>query len=255
MITDHDFATRWARRGDRWSIVRQVFADWRTPLAPADGLPSERIDAGERGLGAAFPAALREWYAMAGNRDDLAGRGNHLIPPEGLAVREEDDMVVFYHENQCVYWWALRRADLSLEDPPVFVSEAGDDDWVREDPTVSQFFLQMTLLETQFTAPFTANAEISPELIEVIGREYEDLGLAWWHWPAYPGRRFAGKDLLISTDGPTRSGKGWIWLAAKTRQARENAMRVLDKAASPGTLRSGRGSPAEPRIDWLVEDE
>ena len=55
------------------------------------------------------------------------------------------------------------------EDPPVYVAEAGDGEWVTRDPTLSQFVLQMTLLETQFVAPFTASGPIPPTLVEQLG--------------------------------------------------------------------------------------
>jgi hypothetical protein len=112
MITDKGFAERWAVRGDdRWSIVRQVYADWPTPLGAEDGISTDRITAAEERLRVRLPAALREWYEMAGARDDLRGRGNHLLTPERLRVDDEDGMLIFYQENQCSCQWGLNLKD------------------------------------------------------------------------------------------------------------------------------------------------
>jgi hypothetical protein len=229
VVTDRGFAELWAGRGARWGIVRRVFEDWRTPLGPGDGVAPEAIAAAERRMGVALPAALREWYGMVGRRDDLLGGGNYLMAPERLAVRN-DGMIVFYGENQTVCWWAVRAEDGGVEDPPVYFAERVMGEWEVEDPTVSQFILQMTLLETQFVAPFRANAAIPAGLVDVIAREYEDLGLTWWHWPAYPGRRFGGGGVLISTDGATGSTEGWVWVAAKREEDRARVMALLDGA-------------------------
>ena len=257
MITDKGFAERWAARGDdRWGIVRQVYADWRTPLCAEDGISAERVTAAEERLGVHLPAALREWYEMAGARDDLRGRGNHLLTPERLRIDQDAGMLVFYQENQYVCRWGLRleESDRS-DDPAAYVAERGNEDWIAQDPTLSQFVLQMTLLETQFAAPFTANAAAPPKLIEEIGRLFEDLGLSWWHWPRYPGRRFAGPGVLVGTDGPGAAGEAWLWLAAKTAAIRDGAMRDLDRALRRLTERPGARSSVRRPIDWLVQDE
>jgi hypothetical protein len=247
VITDRNFAEVWRSRRDRWEILRQVFEDWRTPLTPADGIETRR-------LGMRLPAALREWYEIAGARDDLRGRGNRLLRPEELAARDENEMVVFYQENQCVCWWAVRAQDMGLEDPPVFVAEAGDDDWVEEDPTLSQFLLQMTLLEMQFVAPYTANAAAPPALVEGIGRHFEDLGLTWWHWPAYPGRRFAGPGVLINTDGPNATGEAWVWVAARTAAERDAAMETLNRVVRERSARGDARASVRKEIEWFVRD-
>jgi hypothetical protein len=105
-------------------------------LTPADGCavrPALRI-----------PTALADYYGAVGAIDMINRPHNRLLDPSVLQV--EDGMVIFYEENQCVAYWAIREADLHLPDPTVY---QGHDttaglEWHSENMTVSKWFPVMT---------------------------------------------------------------------------------------------------------------
>ena len=121
-------------------------------LTPQDGMDINRIEAAEQKLALRLPQALREYYRVAGNLDELNANYNQLYSPEQLKI--EDGYLIFMEENQVVVFWAVPTSHLSEEDPIVWQR-------VREKPgewcvavgadkcpdpmPISQFLLRMFL--------------------------------------------------------------------------------------------------------------
>jgi len=153
MFDAQDFAARLSTREDRWSLLKDFIAEWHGPLKRGDGYPASELNAAEKRLGLKLPEALREWYQLAGQREDVFATQNFLVSPEELEV--EDGLLEVYCENQGIVHWGLKPADLHLPDPPVYLNDDGMHDepqeLIRENETVSEFALQMAICETIIT--------------------------------------------------------------------------------------------------------
>ncbi len=100
-----------------WDDYAARVAELYRPLAPGDGNDEAEIAAAETRLGLKLPRVLREFYLLAGRRDDIHRARNHLIHPEDLAV--EQGVLVIYEENQNVVLWGIKIEALGHDDPPI----------------------------------------------------------------------------------------------------------------------------------------
>jgi len=198
------FAARLAARNEgaenRWSLLTDFVAEWHAPLQVGDGYSKEELDAAERRLGFALPVALREWYGLAGRREYIVARQNFLVSPDNLKISKENDLLIFYSVNQVVEW-GIQPSDLSMADPPVWLDDSGmhEDPQkpIRENDTLSEFVLQMIVLETVwFTEPH-GTAEFSDETVSILARHFQPLGLPDWHWPGRPTCLWGRNDVLV----------------------------------------------------------
>jgi hypothetical protein len=130
---------------DRWKEYRGFVAKWFPPIREGEGvLPSALVKAEER-LGFLLPTAVREFYLLAGNREDLIRRYNQLIPLSKLKL--VDGMLAVWEENQGVYSRVILTDHLKEENPKVFMFIDGsittydnDENW--------EYFTDICLLET-----------------------------------------------------------------------------------------------------------
>lgn len=202
MFDAQQFAARLAKREDRWSLLTEFVAEWHTPLQEGDGYSAAELDAAEQRLGLKLPLALREWYGLAGKREDIVATCNFLASPDELEIMDENNLLVFYCENQQVVEWSVQEADLALADPPVWLDNSGlhstRQEPVRENDTLSEFALQMVVLETLFKPEvFEGYGKITPLTLRGLEQHFIHLGFPDWHWPAYPTRFYGGDGVLI----------------------------------------------------------
>ncbi len=87
------FAVLPEQRADRWRLVDEFVEVWHRPLAPGDGYAEAELQAAEHRLGFGLPAAVREWYALAGRRADVWSVQDHLRPPGPTADRLRERLV------------------------------------------------------------------------------------------------------------------------------------------------------------------
>jgi hypothetical protein len=117
---------------------REIFG---TPLEPGDGLGEEAVGSALARAGVAIPAALSDYYALAG-RHWINDNHNRLRPIAQLEWI--DDKLVFMEENQCVAFWGIPRADLVEADPVVWQGVNGEPiEWYAEDHRLSRFLMAM----------------------------------------------------------------------------------------------------------------
>jgi hypothetical protein len=120
---------------------RRGFAGLGEPLTDADGLGDEAVAAAltERRLVA--PAALADYYAVAG-RHRINRQHNRVYSIGELAW--QGGWLVFMEENQCVALWGVARADAGAADPVVWQAPNAEPlDWFAEPYRVSQFLMAM----------------------------------------------------------------------------------------------------------------
>jgi hypothetical protein len=212
-------------RAERWALLAKFFEGWFSRLGPNDGCAPEPIGLAEDRLGLALPAALREWYALAG-RSAVWSVQDHFLGPEGLRV--EDDKLIVCVENQNAVRWGIPLYRLPEEDPPVFVSDPTDfEDWIEETPSMSVFALSQAMLNAKFSAAtaLCANGHATDRAVSVIERHYARLDFPDLHWPPYPTRVYGGADLIVETEADT-----WIWVSGRSPATFRNAVELLAEA-------------------------
>jgi hypothetical protein len=198
-------------RAERWSLLRRFFEGWFGGLGPTDGCSAESMGLAEERLGVALPAALREWYALAG-QSAIWSMQDHFLGPEGLRV--EGDKLILSIENQNAVRWGIPLSELGEEDPPVFVSEPTDSVlWIEETPSVSLFALSQAVLNATFSGAtaYCANGQATDDAVAAIEQSYARLGFPDLHWPPHPTRMYGGVDLIVEVEAET-----WIWVSGRS---------------------------------------
>ena len=122
-----------------------------------------------------IPSLLIQYYRQLGVQKELNGIGSgfaHLVlPPDPKhqsvwlpPVAPPNDYLEFYYEEQGIYTWGIRSADLTLDDPPVYVTEGYPEDnpvWYLESPNLSDFLLTMAHFQAIGQLPFSSPSHYS----------------------------------------------------------------------------------------------
>ena len=210
-------------REGRWNVLKTFFRGWYGEIGPTDGYTEQSIRAAEERLKLTLPAALREWYALAGKRTTVWSCQDRFLPPDQL--RMENHKLVIYVENQGVVSWAVQLDDLASDDPPVFVTDPRDSEtWIEESRAISIFALSQMLLGVKFSEStrYAANGQATDASLAVIARSYERLCFPDLNWPPSPTRIYGGLDLVLETDGDT-----WIWVSGRSSATFRNAVDLI----------------------------
>jgi hypothetical protein len=99
------------------SIYQEVFQTFGYPLSERTALSSGVLAEAEKRLGVRVPAALRDYYLVAGRERRFNTCGNRLLPPSEWAVDKQ--RLVFMEENQAVCCWGVSVRNSGSDDPPV----------------------------------------------------------------------------------------------------------------------------------------
>src|SRR5687767_11994054 len=86
-------------------FYRTVFQTLGYPLTASTALPAGVIATAEKRLGVRVPAALRDYYAVAGRERRFSKCFNRLLRPTKWEVDQQQ--LVFMEENQSVCWWGV----------------------------------------------------------------------------------------------------------------------------------------------------
>lgn len=200
------------RRVERWRLVEEFIDVWYAPLKAGDGASEEELAAAEQRLGFPLPAALREWYGLAGNRGDVWSMQDHLVRPSALRMDSRRDALVFYNENQSCACWGIREEHLRRADPPIFRFNLTG----PVSPDTTTFAIQVLLYEAKWSnnllawGQFDAGAAVFSE----ARNKFTRCGLPGEYWVAGPIHVYEGKDVLIETNA-----EEWVWVTARTETA------------------------------------
>ncbi len=231
-----------AGRAAAWDFIRAFAAEWSAaPLTERDGCGAGEIAAAEVRLGLPLPAALKEAYALLGQRPDLTDNHDALRPLAELEVEtdERGTALVFRDENQGVCRWGILLADperaadggadgTDPDDPPVVVrldlQDTSEERWEPWLGRVSHCFVEIVLAESvhepeELTAMLVDDEGEVGEVGEVGDLAAEE-GLVRLPFPDYPPgdarptRWYAGPDLLVRGDSVA-------YVRARTEEALE----------------------------------
>ena len=233
MFNANEFAARLAERKDRWSLLKDFVAEWHAPLSDGNGYSAAELDAAEGRLGFKLPLALREWYQLAGKREDLFAIDPYgFILPHELSIEADDHEVLWlFAETQALVFWGIRRHDLWRDDPPVYTGEPDfSDEFLISNETFSEFILQVIVHQTACFTEIGSNASGKEDTAEIVQANFQPLGLPSWQWPSesaqFNGFLYGRDDVLIELD---RDSKGycWIWIAALSGSALHSAVKLF----------------------------
>jgi hypothetical protein len=124
------------------SYYRKVFDTFGYPLTERAGMSPKLLAAVELRLGVQIPAALRDYYLVAGRERRFSKCHNRLLAPQKWGVDKQQ--LIFMEENQAVVWWGVSTRNPDSDDPPV--SQGVNDEpirWVREHRRCSVFLAVM----------------------------------------------------------------------------------------------------------------
>jgi uncharacterized protein (TIGR02996 family) len=206
------FHTLPAGRVECWRLMEEFIDVWHRPLRAGHGSSERELASAEKRLGTRLPAALREWYALAGRRKDVWSRQDRLLPPEQLRFDRAGDALIIRSENQGCERWGIQVGDLGQDDPPVFELEEG----ARSSPTTTAFALLVLLYEVKFArAVHWYGGEVPEEVLRrPLGTAFHKCELPDRYWVASPVSFFEGTDVLVEIEG-----NGWAYVAARTKGA------------------------------------
>ncbi|MEU6846852.1 hypothetical protein ABZ930_33790 [Streptomyces sp. NPDC046716] len=219
----------------RWELLRRFQEEWGyVPSgSPALTRPGDLVTASP------VPAALREWWDLPFNsfadrprlywtEDEWPPTDEYgPLPPGNPFVGADEDqrVCVFMAEYEYGNTWGYPAARAGLPDPPVVVDaldEDGDESWVLQSPSVSEFFLQLAV--TRLPAHFGWGAfesRISRPAEAAVREVLRPLGLLPWRELTSRAEYFGGPDTLVCLD----PGSGGFMFSAYGRT--EDALRGL----------------------------
>lgn len=114
-----------------------------------------------------LPEVLEKFYLKYGNTGDLMYLQDNLIFPNQYPSMKDLDYIIFFNENQGVCRAGVRKADVKIPDPPVYVS-MDDKTWVKSSDKVSDFLVAMYGYQASICL------EYSPEEFYWITKEEKD---------------------------------------------------------------------------------
>jgi hypothetical protein len=202
-------------RDERWSLLESFLGVWFPGWTGRSGVAAAEIDLAAQRLGLPMPVALREFYQRYAAAHQVWSRQDPLLMPEEWLIR--DGVLFLISENQGVVHWGIRVADLSLDDPPVVVSDPQDGPaWFTQSESLSSFFIAFAAQCAKWVDGLAASANGTGEqaAFEAVARRYSRMPFHDMHWPSHPTRFFGDDDLIVETNGAD-----WIWASARTRAA------------------------------------
>jgi hypothetical protein len=152
------------------------------------GFAEADIAEAERKTGT-IPDVLRVYYRELGAHEALNRTQDRLLGPREL--RETDDLIIFYTENQDVCEWGIRKSDWQKPDPPVYRSYDRAE-WTLEAERLSDFLAAMARFQAVFSYEYSSDfLFLSPldarkiraafRRKEFTGFHYLDAEFFGWH--------------------------------------------------------------------------
>src|SRR5262245_12961765 len=95
-----------------------MFDRFGYPLTSRAETPVDELAAAESRLDIRIPAAMRDYFLVAGRERRFNTSHNRILPPKSWRIDKKN--LLFMEENQNVVWWAVSTRSPKAVDPPVY---------------------------------------------------------------------------------------------------------------------------------------
>jgi hypothetical protein len=99
-------------------FYRNIYCTFGFPLTARAGVPSAVLGAAEKRMRIKLPAALRDFYLVAGKERRFNTSLNRVLSPNDWFVNQH--RLAFMEENQAVVYWGVLIGNRSALDPACF---------------------------------------------------------------------------------------------------------------------------------------
>lgn len=139
-----------------------------------------------KGIFGTLPRVLEEFYRTAGRTETIYNGEDEWVLPEHYQKREwlrHPDYMILLNEAQYVCCAGIRKEDLHLPDPPVYVMQ-GEENWVLCAPTTSEFLNAALTYESVYTFPYSPEEFylLTKEEVELINTRLTKLPYEMTNW-------------------------------------------------------------------------
>jgi hypothetical protein len=145
-------------------------------LAP--GFTDEQMAATEARLGVSLPAALTDYFAVAGGSRDLMDVNYRMLPLDKLRV--DGDHLIFCEENQGLEDFGILLEELrkptEWPNPSVGVRRKKARRWMLEASSLSAFLVGMAAWQAVLSMPETARCDLPRKRLEKKLASFEPVG-------------------------------------------------------------------------------
>lgn len=130
-----------------------------------------------------IPKVLFDYYLQLGKIKELNQTQDRLLEPEKLRLSGNDDFLIFYVENQWACVWGIDKNDLSMDNPPVYMSYE-EQEWNKETNCLTDFFNAMSNLQAVFALPFSTEefVSVNNEELEALKSNFKKRGFSFSQW-------------------------------------------------------------------------
>ncbi|MBZ4034097.1 SMI1/KNR4 family protein [Flavobacterium sp. 17A] len=160
------------------NYIQKIKRLYNLSVSENNGFSENEILDLEKRLQTTLPLKFKEYYLELGKEENLNYSFNTLLKPDDQIEFSEDNVLVFYEENQNVAIWGIKKEDLSQDNPPVYgnYDTIEKSDWEIETQTTEDFFLLMsvfngTLGGLQFNGNYLDSVE--PEVVKYVEENYQ----------------------------------------------------------------------------------
>lgn len=166
---------------DLTTMIKQLYA-----VDTLEGYTDEDISY-LKTMYASLPTVLEEFYRTAGKTPAIHLVQDIWMKPEHYRdrawLKEDDSHFILLNENQGVCRAGIRKEDMALPDPPVYVT-MDDEDWELCASTTSEFLAATLTYESVFAFEYWSEEFfwLSEEELELIQSRLTRLPFAMQNW-------------------------------------------------------------------------
>ena len=175
-----------------------------------------------------LPKVFVDYYSELGKIQNLNQTQDSLIIPERFQFYNHNDYLIFYTENQHACVWGIHKDDLSLDNPPVYMSY-DQREWNLETETLKDFFTAMAFLQAGFAIQFSSEAfyDLDRKEVDFIIENYKNKVVSFKEWGE--GINFYGNhedDIIILMSN------NQLFYASNTKEHFDELHKVLSQLGS-----------------------
>ena len=140
-------------------------------ITDKEGFSEECLEEAEKRIGG-LPKVLVDYYVDLGKVYNLNNSQDRLLSPD--EINDLGEYLEFYVENQYVCTWCIAKKDLSMENPPVYITEDGEN-FYEESDSLLDFLCTMSHLQGMWGVNYGCEElfDIEEESAELIRDNYK----------------------------------------------------------------------------------